>query len=57
MLPVAAMVQRVGSVSQRNPNSGSFTGNASWIRMLLKFKLIYINVLDTKIHDLEKVYD
>lgn len=50
-LPVAAMlVQRVGSVSQRNPHSGSFTGRASGIRMLLKLKLmINLNI----IHDLE----
>ena len=53
-LPVAAMlVQRVGSVSKRNPHSGSFAGRASRIRMLLKLKLMINLLTQNIIHDLE----
>ena len=53
-LPVAAMlVQRVGSVSQRNPHSGSFAGRASRIRMLLKLKLMINLLIQNIIPDLE----
>ncbi len=54
-LPVAAMlVQRVGSVSERNPNSGSFAGRASWIWMLLKLKLINYCSIHNIFHHLKK---
>ena len=53
-LPVAAMlVQRVGSVSKRNPHSGSFACRASGIRMLLKLKLMINLLIQNIIPDLE----